>query len=46
MVKMNKDLVKKFEEKVCSTCKDKNCKRKPTRLMKCGILYLVVNDKK
>lgn len=44
---MNQELVKKFEAKICAKCKDKDCcSRKPTRLMKCGILYLATEERK
>jgi len=38
---MNQKLMKEFQDKICKMCEDKNCKRKPSRMVKCGVLYLV-----
>ena len=44
---MNNELVKKFQEKICVTCNDKDkCRKKPHKMLKCGVLYLVVVERK
>lgn len=45
---MYQQLVEKFREKLCKTCDNgRMCHKKPSKMVKCGIFYLVTkNDKK
>lgn len=38
---MNKRLTEYFKENLCAICDDKKCKKKPNRMIKCGVFYLV-----
>ncbi len=39
---MNEEIISKAKEKICRDCKDKDrCSKKPHKLQKCGVMYLV-----